>query len=152
MSKTLFAALALTFLMPVGCRRQERIDTAAPAFTIQFVGTRADAPMLDFVLTNGSGSTLWYDGYGKSSPIYAFETRTAEGWQNQSFGWCGTGLERQTLRAGQSVNFAVCIPPAATGPFRVAVNVATDPNFRESASIASDPPDPADLPPAASEK
>ena len=149
MSKTLFATLALTFFLPVGCRRQERIETVAPAITLQFVDARHDAPLLDFVLANGSDSTLWYSGYGKSSPIYAFETQAAEGWQNQSFGWCGTGLERQALRAGESVQFSVGFPPDPTGPFRISVNVATERDLQESAAIVSAPIEPADLPPAA---
>ena len=74
-------------------------------------------PLAKFRVSNRSSETAYYPGYSKDTHCadlirYDFKIEKA------SHCWCGTGLEEQSLEAGESVEFVVGIPNAKV-PFAV---------------------------------
>ena len=58
-------------------------------------------------LTNSTEAAIEFLGYGPTSPLYGMDYLREGSWQEQAFGWCGTGLATQTLAPGQQATFQV---------------------------------------------
>jgi hypothetical protein len=58
-----------------------------------------------FRLDNATSKSIWFYGYGLSSPLFFVERQTPEGWVNETGFWCGTGVRAHQLPAGQSTMF-----------------------------------------------
>jgi hypothetical protein len=115
----------------VGCNHDAIVQTTttklADPVQLAHVGEEWDAYgnfLTVLRLTNRSAADISYAGYGTSSPIYLQQVRGSdlEGWRDQKSGWCGVGLERQHLPAGQSATFTV-LPPDAAQSWRIGIKL-----------------------------
>ena len=63
----------------------------------------------EFQVSNGSSEAAYYWGYGRDSHCSDL-VRHGRKVELASFCWCGTGLEEQLLRPGETAKFAVRVP------------------------------------------
>lgn len=65
----------------------------------------AARPEAELLLSNASDKSLFYAGYSADSPAYRRQCLAADQWKDGDMGWCGNGMETQTLEPGQQVRF-----------------------------------------------
>jgi len=88
-----------------------------PSITFMNYKTREDSTHAVFRLKNRSLLPLSYSGYGET-PQLRYQSKTAAGWDERGWDWCGTGLGKQYLMPGESVTFDVYVDDPKT-PMRV---------------------------------
>jgi hypothetical protein len=78
----------------------------------------------NFILTNTSGKTLWFDGRQRERPSPIYERLTPNGWVVTWFDWCGTNRGLQPLGPGKSVLLGSFIKEIGRGTDEAAKFVA----------------------------
>jgi hypothetical protein len=82
-------------------------------------------------LRNRSVQAVLYGGYSASGVSYSRQClRNGEWHDDKSMGWCGVGLETQTLPAGEKVQFEAKLCPDGSGT-RIGLGVRTAAHQRE---------------------
>ncbi len=78
--------------------------TNVPVLRFQrFVTTVSGDRSVEFTLSNAASRSIWFTGYSLHSPLYSIEHQEGTRWVPQQIGWCGTGLDRQQLKANESI-------------------------------------------------
>ena len=89
-------------------------------------------------LTNRSGRTLAWWGYGLSAPEYRLREKDLFGWHERDLGWyCGVGLDTNRLRAGQSAEFTVELPAHIAREFQIGFDYTYLPRSENHTAWAS---------------
>ena len=88
---------------------------------------------------NDTGRPLLYYGYKQGHIFWHHDRWIGEQWQDEYFGWCGTGANYHQLKAGDSADFDVYFPQAK-GPWRVYAYFS-DLELRESEVVLAVRPD-----------
>jgi hypothetical protein len=82
-------------------------------------------PEAKLELRNGSVQPVLYGGYSATAVSYSRQClRNGEWHEDKSMGWCGVGLETQTLPAGKKVQFEAKLCPDGSGT-RIGLGVGT---------------------------
>lgn len=104
--------------------------------TITFIGMTKekgyggpDYYLAHFQLTNHSPHTIWYWGYSQSYPINFLQFKNKNQWVERHRGWCGTGVDSQSLEGFQSVIFDVEVEDDFPQGFRVGLDVSLTPEM-----------------------
>ena len=81
-------------------------------------------PEAELLLRNASDKPLFYAGYSADAPVYQRQCLAADQWKDGDMGWCGNGMETQTLEPGQQVRFraTLCSDSNAT---KIGLAIAT---------------------------
>jgi hypothetical protein len=82
-------------------------------------------PEAKLELRNRSTQSVTYGGYSASAVSYSRQCLRNGEWQDdKSMGWCGVGLEAQTLPAGDKVQFEARLCPDGSGT-RIGLGIGT---------------------------
>jgi len=80
--------------------------------SITFTGYKWDAYgnyLPYFKVSNKTSEVFAFWGYSKSSPVYSIEVLINDRWQENPLGWCGNGMQLQTMAPEDS--FVFFVPP-----------------------------------------
>jgi hypothetical protein len=115
------ALVALAVLLAAG-GEAAAIDASSPPdfsrISLEILSARrgASGPEAEAELHNDSDQVLFFAGYSASSPAYTRQCVASSESSNGDMGWCGNGLEAQTVDPGQRLRFTakLCLNGDAT--------------------------------------
>ncbi|HXC52664.1 MAG TPA: hypothetical protein VN634_17405 [Candidatus Limnocylindrales bacterium] len=81
--------------------------------SVESLGVRYDdnGAHAELEIRNAGKQAITYGGYSSTSPAYRTQCFTNGSWKDEAEGWCGNGLETQTLRPGQKIRFTAPLCP-----------------------------------------
>lgn len=109
-ARTVFVAMMLAAALPgsVGAANAAATDKPGLSHVSLVMVTSKQGvahPEAELLLSNASDKSLFFAGYSADSPVYQRQCLAADQWKNGDMGWCGNGMETQTLEPGQQVRF-----------------------------------------------
>ncbi len=105
MTKYIYLLLVTIFLF--SCKN----GVAPTSDSIQIMPTgKIEGEKFEFVVRNNSSSPVWYNGYGKGSPIYITSVLSDTGWAFSSYAWCGTGVMDVKFEPNEAFKIAISKP------------------------------------------
>jgi hypothetical protein len=120
----LLAVLALTQAAVLITAGMARAGSAPDELSVRVVGDSSDPREVELELHNAGSKGVSHAGYGPNDVVYVRQCLEDGAWKDDDPGWCGTGMETQSLQPGATKRFTarLCDHQRAT---KIGVSVST---------------------------